>query len=297
MKKTAFVVVKGLLYLVSFLPFRLLYLISDILYFLFYHLLGYRKKVVYGNLRKSFPEKTEEEIDQIAKDFYRFLSDQLVEGVKMLSISKNTVNKRFRLNNPEEITKYLKQGKPVIAVTGHYGNWEWGALILSIQIHQPVVIIYKPITDKRFERLINRMRSKFNAVMVPMRNTLRKINELRNQPFLAVLVSDQTPAKNEISYFTRFLNQNTPVFLGIEKIAKLTDGAVVYCHINRQKRGFYECTFDTLFDQPKITSDKEITESYTKKLENIIQQKPELWLWSHRRWKYNTVENAEIKEL
>lgn len=287
MKTVLFVIFKFILYLIALLPFRVIYAISDMLYFLFYYVFRYRKKVVFENLRKSFPERSEAELEKVAKGFYHFLCDQILESVKMLTISEETVKERFRINNIEEIYRHFNNKKSVIAVTGHYGNWEWGALILSILVKAPVVIVYKPLKDKRFENLINRMRSKFNAALVPMKSTLRKIAEYRNNPYVAVLVSDQTPAKSEIHYFTRFLNQETPVFLGVEKLAKLTKNSVVYCHINRLKRGYYECQFETLFDEPHLTAEKEITELYTKKLEEIIRTKPELWLWSHRRWKYS----------
>lgn len=287
MKRILFSLETGLLYLISLLPFRVIYFISDSLCFILFHLLKYRKIVVYDNLRKSFPEKTDSEINVIAKEFYHFLCDQILESVKMLTISKQTVKKRFRLNNLEELTRHFENNKPVIAVTGHYGNWEWGGLILSILVPQPVIIIYKPISDKRFEQLINKMRSKFNASLVPMKSTLRKIAEYKNKLYVAVMVSDQTPAKSEITYFTQFMNQRTPVFQGVEKLAKMTKASVVYCHINRYKRGYYDCTFETLFDTPEHTAEKEITNTYTRKLEEKIREKPELWLWSHRRWKYS----------
>jgi len=287
MKNAVFVILKPLLYLISLLPFAAIYLLSDFLYVFFYYGLKYRREVVYQNLRNSFPEKTEEEITTVAKEFYHFLCDQLLESIKMLTISEQTVKKRFRLNNIEEIHRHFDNNKSVIAVTGHYGNWEWGGLILSILVRGQVIIVYKPINDKRFENLVNKMRSRFNAVLVPMKNTLRKIIQYKDEKYLAVLVSDQTPARSEINYYTRFMNQWTPVFLGVEKLAKLTHDSVIYCHINRYKRGFYECTFETLIEQPELTAEREITESFTKKLEQIIRQKPELWLWSHRRWKYS----------
>lgn len=287
MKRILFSFETGLLYLISLLPFRVIYVISDSLCFILFYLFKYRKTVVYDNLRKSFPEKTRSEINVIAKEFYHFLCDQILESVKMLTISRQTVKKRFKLNNIEEVTHHFENNKSVIAVTGHYGNWEWGSLIISILVPQPVIIIYKPISDKRFEQLVNKMRSKFNASLVPMKSTLRKIVEYKDKLYVAVMVSDQTPAKSEIKYFTQFMNQRTPVFQGIEKLAKMTKDPVVYCHINRSKRGYYDCTFETLFDRPELTAEKEITNTYTRKLEEKIREKPELWLWSHRRWKYN----------
>ncbi|MGV3705272.1 MAG: lysophospholipid acyltransferase family protein [Arcticibacter sp.] len=286
MKKILFLITKSLLYLLSLLPIRVLYLLSDVLYFFLYRVFKYRKKVVFENLQKSFPAKSPEEIQHIARDFYKFLCDQILESVKMLTISEETLKKHFRINNLDELNRHFESNKSVLAVTGHYGNWEWGALILSVWAKNPVLIVYKPISNKLFEGLINKVRSRFNAALVPMKSTLRKISQYKNDPYVAVLVSDQTPAKSEINYFTKFLNQQTPVFLGVEKLAKMTRDAVVYCHINRYKRGYYECTFETLFEEPHLTSEREITECYTRKLEENILKKPELWLWSHRRWKY-----------
>lgn len=263
-----------------------LYLFSDVLYFFMYRVFKYRKKVVYENLKKSFPEKTEEEIKRIETDFFQFLCDQIIESVKMLTISEKALKKRFRINNLEELNRHFENDKSVLAVTGHYGNWEWGALILSVWVKEQVLIVYKPISNKRFEELVNKVRGRFNAALVPMKSTLRKITQYKDRSYVAVLVSDQTPAKSEINFFTKFMNQDTPVFLGVEKLAKMTKDSVVYCHINRYKRGYYECTFETLFEKPHLTSEREITECYTRKLEEDIYRKPELWLWSHRRWKY-----------
>ena len=287
MRKVLFFSLKGFLYLISILPFSIIYLLSDILYIFFYYVFKYRKKVVYENLTRSFPEKSRNEIQAIARKFYKFLCDHILESVKMLTISEDTVRARFRINNIEEIQKHLNDNKSIIAVTGHYGNFEWGILILSIHIKTPVFIVYKPIKDKRFESMVNKMRAKFHAILVPMRSILRKMSESRNASYVTVLVSDQTPAKSEITYFTQFLNQKTPVFLGVEKLATMTNNPVVYCHIDRPKRGYYECTFETLIEEPQIHPEKSITECHTRKLEQIIRKKPELWLWSHRRWKYS----------
>lgn len=287
MRKVPFIVFRALLYCISILPFSIIYLLSDMLYIFFYYVFRYRKKVVYENLTKSFPDKSENEIKIVARNFYKFLCDQVLESVKMLTISEKTVRERFRINNIDEIQQHLKNQRSIIAVTGHYGNFEWGILILSIHIKTPVLIVYKPINDKRFENMVNKMRAKFNAILVPMRSTLRKMSEYQKESYVAVLVSDQTPAKSEIGYYTQFLNQNTPVFLGVEKLAKLTNNPVVYCHIDRPKRGYYECTFETLFEEPQLQPEKDITECHIRRLEQIIRKKPELWLWSHRRWKYS----------
>jgi len=238
------------------------------------------------NLRNSFPEKTPEELKLISKKYYRFLSDMLLESLKMMNISEQQIRRRFRINNQEEVEQYLGAGQAVTAVTGHYGNWEWGSLILSAMVKYPALITYKPLSNKEFECILNGMRGKFGAILVPMKGTLRKVIGMRGKSFLSVLVGDQTPSGEEVTYFTEFLNQPTAVFLGIEKIAKISNGPVVFCHINRYKRGHYECNFTTLFKDPKETAEKEITNAHTRFLEEIIRKKPELWLWSHKRWKH-----------
>ena len=274
------------LYLTSLLPFWVLYAFSDVLYLILYYIVKYRRKVVYNNLKNAFPQKCEAERKAIEKKYFRFLADNIVETVKMLSMSEKTIKKRYRVNNPEEMTKHFDAGKSIVAVTGHYGNWEWGSLILSATFKEPLIIVYKPLTDKRFEGLMNGMRSKFGAIMVAMKQTLRKITEFRKQTFYTVLLGDQTPARVETKYFTTFLNQPTAVFLGVEKMAKMLNSPVVYCSSNRLKRGYYECTFETLIEEPGKTGEYEITDLHTRCLEQTILDRPELWLWSHKRWKY-----------
>ncbi len=285
MKKVLTSLAKYPLYFISLLPFPLLYLIADFLYIILYYAVGYRRPVVQMNLRNAFPEKTKEELAAIEKKFYHYLSTMILESVKMTSMSSKTIKKRFRLNNPEEISKHFDKGKSVMLVTAHYGNWEWGSLILSATYAEPFIIVYKPQTNKVFEDIMNQMRSRFGAVMVPMKQTLRKIVSYKSRKFAAVFLGDQTPVKAEAHYFTTFLNQRTPVFLGIEKIAKMTNSPVVLGHLNQVKRGYYEATFITLTENPAAMHDHEITEAHTKYLEKIINKKPELWLWSHKRWK------------
>ncbi|MXV50494.1 lauroyl acyltransferase [Pedobacter sp. HMF7647] len=293
MKKALFYLQALMLYLIALLPFPLLYLLSNFLYVILYYVAHYRQDVVRGNLANAFPEKTDEERLLIEKNFFKYLSDQMLETAKMLTLSKKSIKKRFRMNNPEVLQDYFDQQKSVLAVTGHYANWEWGSLIVTATYNSPTLIVYKPLSDKSFEVFMNRIRSKFGAVMVPMKGTLRKFIEMKQQTFCGVLVGDQTPVESETQYFTEFLNQKTAVFLGVEKIAKLTGYPVIFCHMNRIKRGYYENTFIHLTDHPKDTADYELTDLHTKTLEEIIRRKPELWLWSHKRWKFQPKEIQE----
>lgn len=288
MKKGLFWLSITFLYLISLLPFSLLYILSDILFLVLYYVVGYRRKVVQENLANAFPEKSDEERARIEKKFYGFLSDLIMESIKMFSMSEKYIMKHFRFNNIEAITKHFDYGKSVVAVTGHYGNWEWGSVITALMFPEPVLVVYKPLADKNFDRVLNNKRSRYGTIMVAMKNTLRKVIEFKKngKKYVLVLVGDQTPSGDEINYFTTFLNQPTYVFLGIEKIAKLNNNPIVYFTISPYKRGYYECNIKALIDDPAATSEYEITEAHTRELERVIREKPEYWLWSHKRWKF-----------
>ena len=286
-KKGLFGLAQFFLYLISLLPFWLLYLIADGLYLILYYVIHYRRNVVCMNLAKAFPEKTELERHAIEKKYLHYLSDMIVESIKMISISQRSIKKRFTVVNGEEFTKHFNNGKNILVVTGHYGNWEWGTLGIPVAVKQKVLVVFKPQTNKQFESLINKMRSRFGAILIPMKQTFRKLIEYKNQPHMLVLVGDQTPPMSESHYFTTFLNQQTAVFLGVEKLAKTTNNPIIYFNITCKKRGYYVCEIKTLVENPKETAEFEITEIHTKELEKNIRLKPELWLWSHRRWKFN----------
>ncbi|SEN97385.1 KDO2-lipid IV(A) lauroyltransferase [bacterium A37T11] len=280
-------IITACIYLLSLLPFWLLYLLADLIYLVLYYIVRYRKGVVRQNLANAFPEKTAEERHKIERKFYRFLADLVVECLKMPTMSLDEVAKHIKLTNPEEILQYIKSGRSVIGVTGHYANWEFAIYGVSLMAIDPFLVIYKPLSNKPFEEIYNKIRGRFGAILVPMKQTLRKIVEYRKFPHISIFVTDQTPGKHDNSHYIQFLNQETLVFLGSEKIARITDSPVVYCHIDRVKRGHYSCTFTTLSSNPTETAEFEITHLHSKFLENIIRQKPELWLWSHRRWKHS----------
>lgn len=283
MKKS---MISSILFLISKLPFWLLYIISDLLFVLIYHIIGYRKNVVFKNLRNSFPEKSEAEIRKIAKEFYRYFPDIIVEVIKMFSISKTEVEKRIELLNPEEIYRHFENGKAVIGVTAHYGNWEMGIHRLSIMTDEPRLVIYKPLNNQTFNQIYNDVRTRFGATMVPMKQILRHIVRLKNNPHISMFVADQTPLYQDSDYYMTFLNQETLVYTGTERIAKMTNNPVVFCHIGRKaKRGYYFCKFTTLVENPSLCEDHEITQTHNRFTEAIIRETPAYWLWSHNRWK------------
>jgi KDO2-lipid IV(A) lauroyltransferase len=277
----------GLLYLISLLPYFILYLIADVLFVLLYYIFHYRRQVVQQNLANAFPEKSLAERRSIEKKYFRFLADLIVETIKLCTLSKEEVIKRVRIENRSMLENAaFKKGKSIIGAVGHYGNWESGCLRMGLITERPCIIAYKPLSNPVWDKFFFEMRSRLGAQMVPMKNTFRKIVSHRHEVTFTVLASDQTPSRDEATYFTNFLNQPTAVFLGVEKLAKATDSLVVFCDVRRVKRGYYSCTFVPLFDNPKLTAEYEITNAHVQYLENVIREEPQYWLWSHRRWKF-----------
>jgi len=286
MKKVLYILLLGLLYLISLLPFWILYMIADFLYVMLYYVTGYRRKIVDQNLLNSFPEKSTQQRDLIRKKYYHYLADLIVETIKTLTISEKELIKRVRPVNEDVISEAFENRQSVLGVLGHYGNWEMNALRFSQLISERRIIVYKTLSNGFFNQFLLRMRSRFGADLITMKNIARKLVEYRNERTATVLVADQTPAKSEIVYFADFLNQPTPVFLGVEKLAKLTNSVLVFCDIRIEKRGYYKCTFVPLFTEPKATAPYEITDRHVQYLEQVIREQPEYWLWSHRRWKF-----------
>ncbi|RCH55888.1 lauroyl acyltransferase [Mucilaginibacter hurinus] len=280
------------LYLLSLFPLWFLYLIANVLFVVMYYLAGYRRKVVQDNLLHSFPEKSDAERAEIEKQFFRYLADLIMETIKGISISEEEITRRIKLIDQHLIDDYFNKGRSIIGAVGHYGNWEMGALRFSQITDQPRIIVYKPLSSNVFNDFFIRVRSRFGATMVSMKNTLRKMAEYRRVVSMTILVSDQTPVRHEAQYFTTFLNQPTAVFLGVEKLAKLMDAVVVFCDIRRIKRGYYTCTFVPIADNPRETAEYEITRLHVAYLEKVIRNEPQYWLWSHKRWKFKPEDNT-----
>ncbi|MDB5031177.1 lysophospholipid acyltransferase family protein [Mucilaginibacter sp.] len=271
--------------LVSLLPFWLLYVVSDILFIFLYYIFSYRKAVVRENLRNAFPEKSEMERLIIERKYFEYLADLAMETIKCISISKKEVQRRMVPTNPELMQYYFSKGKSIIAAAGHYCNWEMATLSFGFLTDKRRVIVYKTQSNIVFNDFFNRTRSRFGATMVAMKQALRKMIEHKNELTFTVLVSDQTPASSEVNYFTMFLNQPTAVFLGIEKLTKVIDCVVIFYRIDYIKRGYYTYTLVPLVENPKQTKPYEITNIHVRYLETLIREKPQYWLWSHRRWK------------
>lgn len=272
-------------YLLSLLPFWFLYLLSDLVFVILYYVVGYRRKVVQDNLRNSFPEKSEEERAAIEKKYFKYMADLTLETIKSTSMSERQVRRRMVCTNPEIMEHYFGQGKSILAAAGHYGNWELACLNFGFLTDKVKMVVYKPQSSEIFTNFINRTRSRFGTIMISMKQTLRKMIEYKNELTFTVLAADQTPSRNEAMYFTTFLNQPTAVFLGVEKLSGIRDCAIVFYRIDLVKRGYYTYTLVPLVENPKETKPYEITKIQVNYLESLIREKPEYWLWSHRRWK------------
>ncbi len=280
----------GFLWLISWFPLRILYLFSDVLYFFIYYLFPYRKKLVFENLRKAFPEKDSTEINSIAKRFYRHFTDSVMESFYMIHMSLKENSARYKFENLSLLEDIYNQGKSVILLMPHYGNWEWLAgLEPKTSFH--FLAIYKPLTNKCFDKLFIRIREKFGGETVAMSKILRKIviAEKEHDLTISFFLYDQRPLSNELNYWVPFLNQNTPVLLGAEKIAKKFNQPVVFLKTKRVKRGYYENEFIEVFSDPASSDEHEITKKYYAFLEDMIKESPEYWLWSHDRWKYTSL--------
>ncbi len=280
------IIAAGILKLISILPFRLLYITSDFLFLIMYYIVGYRKKVVYQNLHNSFPEKSAKEIRQIAKKFYHNFSDVIVEQVKLRSIKKDQCLKRMVFKNTEIIDKLYMQKKSVIGLIGHMGNWEWVGVFSKMIMPYPAYALYKPLSNSFFNNSLLKIRTRFGLQMVASKQAMRHYISHKDELTFTLMAADQTPLKSEAQYWTKFLNQETPVFTGAEKIAKSFGFALVFMELRRKKRGYYEVTISNLCDNPKNTGEHEITEKYMRLLEKSIIEQPDKWLWSHRRWKH-----------
>lgn len=285
MSAVAYYILYPFLYLLSLLPFRVLYIISDFLYFVIYTLAGYRKKVVYQNLKNSFPEKSDAEIDTIAKKFYHFFCDLILETIKTLTINERALRKHISFDDTSLFEKYAAQNQSVIIVMGHLGNWELGGARFAVEPHHRLYVIYHPLSNKYFNNLIVYMRTRLGNRLYAMNEVLRGMVRDRSELTATAFIADQTPQPNG-AYWTTFLNQDTPVFVGTEKIAQKFKYPVIYLSIKRPKRGKYVMECELLVEKPENTSENQISEMHTKRLEQDIIENPEIWLWTHRRWKH-----------
>jgi KDO2-lipid IV(A) lauroyltransferase len=271
---------------ISWLPFRVLYRLSDGLYYLMYYLIRFRKKVVFRNLTNSFPDKNRAEIEQLAKKFYRHFCDLIFESVKLFSISSEEVIKRSRHVNPELPDAFFDKGRSIIIVCGHYNNWEMWAQACNPQMKHQAVGIYTPLSNKFFNKQFARSRGRNGVVLVAKDDVKHFFTAGKDESIAVIFGADQSPSPHtKRVYWTSFLNQDTAVMFGTEKYAREYNYPVIFAAINKVKRGYYTVRFELLEEHPAATAYGEITERHTRRLEQQILEQPEYYLWTHRRWK------------
>lgn len=286
MKNLTYYLSFALWFIISLLPLWVFYRLSDGLYYLVYHVVRYRRRVVYANLRSSFPEKSEAEIERIAKDFYSFFCDYIVETLKFFSMGEKNIRKRMKFEGLGQVKEDFANGRSVSVYLGHYCNWEW---ISSLGLHlgEQCGQIYHPLENATLDRLFLYMRGRFKAQSIKMDDTFLTILKWKKEGRKNIVgyIADQVPGYNNIHYWADFLHHDTPVFTGAERISKIMDTAVYYIDVERPRRGYYVARFikiaDSLNEHPVFFA----TEQYFRLLEKNIQRAPQYWLWSHKRWK------------
>lgn len=276
------------LYPLSLLPLCLLYGIGGIVYLILAFIVRYRRKVIDENLRLSFPEKSEEELAQIRRQYYWHLSQIAVEMLKMLTLCRHNVKKRYRCTNPDIVNRFFDEGRSVILMSSHYNNWEWMVLSLEMQFKHHGIGIGKPNSDKKFEELINRARTRYGTEVIFADTVKQQFEhyESNHIPCCYMMLSDQSPSNPNKCFITEFLHQRSGMLFGAEYYAKKYDIPVIYYQVVKDKIGYYHLEFELITAHPTQTDHGYITTRYVQLLEQSIQQNPAYWLWSHRRWKH-----------
>ncbi|WP_111684199.1 lysophospholipid acyltransferase family protein [Winogradskyella tangerina] len=287
MQLIAYIIVYPILWLISLLPFRLLYVLSDIVCFIVYRLLGYRKSTVKGNIKLVFPDKSPQEINAITKKFYTHLCDLFLEMIKTLSISRAQLNKRFVLKDPEQIKSLENSQSSSILMFGHYASYEW-SIMLQSHIDIPGLVIYKPIANTYFDNLVRRIRSKYNTELISSRKAIGRIKALdrKGEKRMIAFLSDQSPKLKVNNVWLEFMGINVPCFIGAESVAKKYNYPIGFLKIDKVKRGHYEAEIVPLSENPNEESEFKITQKFNRLLEEQIRTKPEYYLWTHKRWKH-----------
>jgi KDO2-lipid IV(A) lauroyltransferase len=288
-----FILFYGIVYPLSLLPLRIIYLFTDFLYLLLRFIFPYRKKVIQKNISLSFPSKTKEEKLQLQYQFYRHFTDLLAESIKNITISKKELQNRFKFNNPEIVNDLYLKEKNVILVSGHYNNWEWMITSQAIGLKHHAIGIGMPLKNGFWDKVLNARRSRFGMTIGSSSN-IHHLFEQHPSPYATLLLSDQSPGDERKSYWMEFLNQQTPVIFGCEYLAHQYNQSVVYFEILKVKRGYYTVNFKLICEESKGLKWGEITKEHTRLLEKTILKNPSYWLWSHNRWKKLIPKDLEI---
>lgn len=276
---------------ISKLPISVLHTISTGLYFVLYKVLGYRKKVVFGNLERSFSEKTSQEIEAIGSDFYRHFCDLIFESIRLFSMSLEEWRKYIDVTNPEVLDAYYDLGKPILIFQGHYGNWEWIGTGFALFTQMDTMALYSPLKDKFFNGILNASRGKGGMAFVPKKEAKSYMKENKNHPVAILFGGDQSPTSSHNSFWMDFLNQDTSIAFGTEKFAIEYDCPVLFADVKKIGRGQYTTTLKLVTNTPREEEHGFITKTNMRLLEQTIKEEPRYWLWTHRRWKRKREEN------
>ena len=274
----------------ALLPLKILYILSDILFFPMFYIVRYRRKLVYQNMKDSFPEKSKKEIRRMEKAFYHHFCDYIVETIKLLHISDKETRKRVKFHNTEALQEIVDNGGSCLMLLGHYGNWEFVPSVTLWMRNGSVIFaqIYRPLKNKWFDRFFLKLRGRYHSECIAKQDTLRSILRYKSsgRPSITGFMADQTPSPANIHHWVNFLNHDTPVFTGVEKIAHKVGFSVFYFDVEKIKRGYYSVTIREISKNPKETEEFEITNKYKEMMETTILRAPEYWLWTHNRWKH-----------
>ncbi len=287
MQLIVFLIVYPILWIISILPFPILYLFSDLIYVLIYHIVGYRKKVVRNNLKLAFPKKTDKELKQIEKKFYKHLADMFLEMIKTLSISNAAAEKRYKFTNVELLQQLTKE-KSVIINTSHYASWEWVFVLNNFVTDTKGYGVYAVIENKYFDKLVRDIRQKYGTTLITTSDTAKTIFKNKSENIKACygFVSDQSPMVQKTLHWNEFMGIKVPIHVGAESLAKKADIAMVYMRVKKVGRGYYEATFEMLAKKPNDFENYEISDLYMKKIEEQLHEEPAYYFWTHRRWKH-----------
>ena len=286
MQLLVFILVYPFLWVISILPHRMFYGFSDFVFFLVYHVVGYRKDVVRNNLELVFPDKSAQDISRIQKEFYRHMCDMFLEMVKTMNLSKEAVKKKYRITNIE-VFQEIEKTKSILIVCSHYANWEWNVSINNY-VQSKGYAVYQRISNKYFDAFIRKTRAKWNTELITQRETVKTVVSNHQKGIRAGygMVSDQSPQVHRTQYWKEFMGIKVPVFNGAETLARKLDLAVVFLKVSKVKRGYYEAEFIPITLAGKETAKNEITDRFLELTEQQINERPEHYLWTHRRWKH-----------
>jgi len=297
MQFLVYILVYPFLWLISILPFKLLYAFSDVLYVLIYRVFGYRKKTVLYNLKLVFPEKSDQEINKITKKFYHHLCDMIVEAIKSLTITEAEMRQHFTFSNIELINKLEDNDRSIALMCAHYGSWEW-IFVMQTYVKSRGNAVYKRIDNRYFDNLVKRIRAKYNSHLISTKEIAVELIKLKKKGINSItgFVSDQTAKPWKAFHWQKFMGYRVPVHTGAEMLSKRLDMSVVFFRVKRIKRGYYECTFELLAENPKDYPDYEITDKFLNLVEKQIKEAPEYYLWTHKRWKHKDTRPEDYKK-